>query len=62
MMVLLGNLRSHLRGLLQLVLRDNLLPLRYITLLVGLIMFTKSMLALKVDRVKIGLKLFRRLR
>jgi hypothetical protein len=60
--VLLGNPRSHTRGLLQLVLRDDLLSPSYVTLLAGLVMLTKSMLALNADKVKISLKLFRSLR
>jgi hypothetical protein len=56
--VLLSNPRSHTRGLLQLVLNGDLLLPSYVTFLVGLVTLTKSTLALKVDRVKIGLKLF----
>jgi hypothetical protein len=56
--VLLGNPRSHTRGLFQLILSGDLLPPRYITLLAGLVTLTKSMLALKTDGVNIGLKQF----
>jgi hypothetical protein len=51
--VLLGNPRSHTRGLLQLVLRGDLLSLSCVRLLAGLITLAKSTLVLKVVRVKI---------
>jgi hypothetical protein len=60
--VLLGNLRSHAHGLLQLVLHGDLLPLSCVTLLASLATLTESTLALKANRVKIGLKLFQSLR
>jgi hypothetical protein len=60
--VLLGNPRSHTRGLLQLVLHGDLLLSSCVTLLAGLVTLAKSTLALKVDRVKIGLTVFRSLR
>jgi hypothetical protein len=63
--VLLGNPRSHMCSLLQLVLHGNLLPPSYVAQLVSLITLVtlaKSMLVLTADRVKIGLKLLRSLR
>jgi hypothetical protein len=62
LVVLLGNPRSRTRGLLQLVLRSDLLPPSYVALSAGLITLTKSTLVLKADRVKIDLKPFRSLR
>jgi hypothetical protein len=57
LVVLLSKLRGHTRSLLHLVLCSVLLPPSYVALLVSLIMLTKSMLALMVDRFKLGLEL-----
>jgi hypothetical protein len=61
LVVLLSNPTSRTRGLLQLVLRGDLLLASYVTLLVSLITLNKSTLTIKADRVKISLKLFRSL-
>jgi hypothetical protein len=54
--VLLGKPRGHALSLLHPVLHGVLLPLSYVALLASLVALEKSMLALMVDGVKLGLE------